>query len=254
MAAVGRSVQFRGIDKVIQAYDNMQVAPWALYQGTQLLAKSEQSDMEGGKALLSELLNSLDNPDNVATYTLCVFDDLKPGEKIKSGTKWDGSFNFKLADTMQDYKAQRMSGIADNSQRLTAIEEKLERLLNPAPDDDQKPSGVGGLPDFLMEMLDHPQVRDAIATRGVQFIDNIMGFLTRKPAPVVPFVSPSNIPAKVGAAPQAVDSAQMQKIQHALELLMPVDPQLGDHLLTLAEKAHADPAKYQQVIGMLNYL
>lgn len=244
MAAVGRSVQFRGIEKVLSAYDNMQVAPWALFSGSQLLAKSEATEIESGKALLSQLLNDLNNDDNVATYTLCVYDDLAEGEKIKNKTPFDGSFNFKLNDTMNDYKAQRNAGIGQVAERLAAIEAKLEKG-NEAFEDEPESSSPWG---HIGKIMDHPEVQKAIAGRFVAILDGITNMFTPKAAPL----SPSAV--GIGSVAPQLSQEQTAKLNQALQYLMSADPQLGDHLLTIAIIAKNDPQKYSQLITMLNVL
>src|SRR4029077_12155374 len=99
MPTVGKSVQFRGIDTAVDAYKNQDVPKWGLFQGTQFLSKYEGSNIQEGAELLEAFLRALDlrTADN-CTYTLCVYDGLPDGEKIRSNTKYDGSFNFRLVD------------------------------------------------------------------------------------------------------------------------------------------------------------
>jgi hypothetical protein len=248
MSAVGRSVQFRGIENVIQAYESNDVAPWALFQGSQLLAKCEGVDLESNKELLSQLLNRLNNDDNIATYTLCVYDDLKTGEKIKNNTKYDGSFNFKLNDTMNDYKAQRQNGIGQISERLAAIEARLEKnnegIENEPEEKEFSPWGAIG------KLIDHPDVQRAIAGKFVAILDGLTNLLPGKGAP---FLSPS-YPAQIGSVAKSLSPDQTAKLNQALQYLSEVDPQLGDHLLAIGIIAKHDPNKYAQLIGMINLL
>jgi hypothetical protein len=248
MAAVGRSVQFRGIENVIIAYESNDVAPWALFQGSQLLAKSEGTDMEGGKELLSALLNRLNNEDNVATYTLCVYDDLKPGEKIKNNTKYDGSFNFKLNDTMNDYKAQNKSGIGAAMERIAALEQKLLEKNHESIENEPEEKTAWG---HIGKLIEHPDVQKAIASKFVSILDGLTNFLSGK---VPTFVSPSNI-AQIGAVtPQPLAPDQVAKLNTALQYLSAADPLLGDHLLAIGIVAKHDVNKYNQLIGMINLL
>lgn len=244
--SLGRSVQFRGIDNVLRAYESNAVAPYALFQGTQLLSKSEDQSLENNKALLSELLNRLNNEDNVATYTLCVYDDLKDGEKIKNNTKYDGSFNFKLNDSMQDYKSQRSAGMGAIMERLEAIEANQNRKNEIEETEPEEKSGWAA----IGKLIEHPDVQRAIAGKFVAILDGITNLF---PGANKVFPSPS-FPAQIGAVTKTLSGEQTEKLNHAIEFLSTVDPLLGDHLYSIAVVARQDPAKYNSIISMINLL
>jgi len=245
MAAVGRSVQFRGINNVLTAYESNQIAPWALFQGTQLLAKSELNDLEANKALLSELLNRLNNEDNIATYTLCVYDDLKESEKIKSNMPFDGSFNFKLNDSMENYKTEKHNAIGAIMQKIEALETRLmEKEKDDDEPEDKTPWGAIG------KLIDHPDVQKAIAGKFVAILDGITNLF---PGGGKAFLSPS-YPAQIGAVTASLSADQTVKVNQAIEYLSLVDPLLGDHLFKIALVAKTDIEKYNQIVAMTKLL
>lgn len=92
--AISNSVQFRGEDQVLAAYQKRNVPAWALFCNKQFLFKYEGKSLVEGLSQLREYLNMMS--DSVAVLTLCVYEDLPAKAKIKSNTACDGSFNFTL--------------------------------------------------------------------------------------------------------------------------------------------------------------
>lgn len=246
--SVGRSVQFRGVDNVLRAYENMAVGPWALFQGTQLLAKNDEKEIESGKALLNELLNTLNAEDNVATYTLCVYDDLKPGEKIKSGTKYDGSFNFKLNNNYADYQAQKIGSAQALQERISGLEKKIDAYFASPVENESEAEKIGSAGPWAMigKLLENPDIQQGIATRVLGIIDGVSAMFAK------PFVSPS-VPARIGAVDEG-DQDQMVMAINAFNFLCTADPDFGTHLSAIAKVAKENPEKYSQLIGMIKFL
>lgn len=239
MPTVGKSVQFRGIDNAVKAYENMEIPRWGLFQGSQFLMKYNGTNMKEGAELLEQYLNALDlRSADSNTYTLCIYDT---AEKINSATKYDASFNFRLVDNIDGHQANKYSGI--NEQRLSGIEEKLNQLL-PQDDEIEELTPAAQLWATVGKILEHPQIQQALAQKLVGVIDgigNTVGAMFRQPA-------------AIGSAPAANVQDENQRLQQAVNILAAIDPQLGTHLLQLATVAQSDPEKYNSLIGMLKLL
>lgn len=239
MPTVGKSVQFRGIDNAIKAYENMEIPRWGLFQGSQFLMKYNGTNMKEGAELLEQYLNALDlRSADSNTYTLCIYDT---AEKINSATKYDASFNFRLVDNIDGHQANKYAGI--NEQRLSGIEEKLNQLL-PQDDEIEELTPAAQLWATVGKILEHPQIQQALAQKLVGVIDgigNTVGAMFRQPA-------------AIGSAPAANVQDENQRLQQAVNILAAIDPQLGTHLLQLATVAQSDPEKYNSLIGMLKLL
>jgi len=239
--AFSKSVQFRGIKNVVKAYQNKKVPQWGLFQGTQFLEKYEGDDTDEGATLLRDYLDALDQRSNdTNTYTLCVY-EVSAGTKITSATKYDASFNFRIADTIEDHLQSKVSGVFET--RITGIEDKLNQLLSdPEPEEMTVKDQLFGA---LGKILEVPQVQQALAAKLLGLIDGIGNTVTGIFTPAVP-------PRAIGhARPQTNVDEENKKLQEAVTILCEVDPQLGTNLLKLAGIAKADPSKYNLLITML---
>ena len=163
-----------------------------------------------------------------------------PAGKINSSTKFDASFNFRLADTIEDHLSSKMAGVYED--RIKGLEEKINELSQP---EEEEMTPQGQMWAMVGKILEHPQVQQAIAGKILGFIDGLGSTLSGV------FKQPAQR-AAIGATSTAQD--ENQKLQQAVNILVTVDPQLGTHLLKLAEVAQADPSKYEQLIGMLKLL
>jgi hypothetical protein len=246
----GRSVQFRGIDNVVGAYENMAIPKWGLFQSNQFLGKYDGDSVDEGAKLLEQMLQAFDlRSADTVTYTLCVYDGLAAGEKIKSTTKYDGSFNFRLVDTIDGHNQQRQIGATSLENRIAGLEQQLQQALADKEVIEDAEPELSPVMQMLMKIVEHPQVQQKIAGVAVQFMDKITDgigrMLSRNPVAKVAGVETAKI--------NDVENENV-KLQSAINILAEIDPQLGTHLLKLAEVAKADPAKYNGMISMLNLL
>src|SRR5882672_6091561 len=232
MASV-RSVQFKGVTDVVQAYESQGIARFALFHGTQLLLKNDEDDLLAGKELLSVYLNRIKRSSGV--YTLCVYDDLSKDAKIKSNTPFDGSFNFQCMDIddMSHPYSQLKEEMREMRDTFTGYMEKQ----NEEKEGDGEPEKMGGVMGMLGKILENPTIQQAIAAKVVSFIDKIfpggMGTMNQQ--------LPSGA-SGMGSVPG--DGAdQIQKIGEAVDFLFTVDPLLGDHLQQVADIARKSPEK-----------
>jgi hypothetical protein len=252
-------VQFKGIQKILKAYESKQIPCWAIWYGSNLFDSyywdaddDLRPDMEQGKQLLKSVLTEVDDIDGVSTYTLKVYDGLKKGEKIKSNTPYDASFNFKLLEREESAPYRERSYRDEERDKkileLEAMVKTLTEKLNAeeSEDEDEKPEGLMGMLGAVLKM---PAVEQALAGAISQGVQGLM-------AKVMPINNP--VPQALGriaGVPEpAADSPadQEEKMQNALDTLYPLDPLLGDHLLKLAGIAEKNPGQYKMLIEMLN--
>lgn len=245
MPTVGKSVQFRGINNAVNAYSNMEIPRWGLFQGSQFLMKYSGTNMKEGAQLLEDYLNALDlRSADTNTYTLCIYDS---ADKITSASKYDASFNFRLVDNIDGYRENKISGSLE--MRIAGMEQKLNEVLTPAEDEPEELSPMQQIVTTLGKILEHPQIQQVLATKLVGIIDGVSntvsGLFSAQPLPV----------AAIGTVqPVPVPGSENQKLQEALNILADIDPMLGSHLLQLAVVAKSDPEKYNSLIGMLKLL
>jgi len=263
-------IQFLGIESVLKAYEMNDVAPWAIYQGNQFLFHDESGEVSEGSTRLREILEMIRTSSNSkAIYTLKVYDDLKEGQKIKSDTPFSGSFNFRMSELefyndsegrINPYPGNTKQSIEELKHLVTALTEKVNDMQAEKDEEDEteKKSSVGAM---LGAVLEDPAfigaIGQAIGAKIVQFIN---GISLGKGAPVLPMAPGS--PAKIaGTSPEPVpvtdpsidhNQEQLTKMNHAVQIMYQVDPNLGDHLMQLAEIARDNPKKFLGLIAMLN--
>jgi len=242
MPTLSKSVQFRGIDNAIKAYENMKIPRWGLFQGSQFLMKYEGRDMNEGADLLQQYLESLDQRSaDGNTYTLCIYDT---DQKINSATKYDASFNFRLTDNINEHMQTKLSGVMET--RISGIEEKLNQLLAD-PEEEEELTPKDQFFAAIGKVLEHPQIQQLLAQKLVSIIDGVGNTVSG-------IFKPAQLPtAAIGATktPGPDVEAENAKLQQAITMLIEVDPQLGTNLLKLAGIAVADPSKYNLMITML---
>lgn len=227
------SIQFKGIDGVINAYENRKVAAWSLWQGKQFMFKYEGNDLEQGAEQLQATLDLLAESTN-AIYTLKVYEDL-PGHKIKSNTPDDGSFNFKINGDEQAITQNQYGVIRNNNaiaDRLTAIEQKLNEQEEYVDVPEENKLGVIG------DIISHPVIQP--------FVSQIIAAL---------FAKKSDAPAPPQMQRVAISGINDDaEITAAIADLKQYDGQLAAHLVKLAALAKSSPDSFKFLLTTLDSL
>lgn len=237
------SIQFKGIEGVVTAYENRNVPAWSLWQGKQFMFKYEGPDLEQGAEQLEKTLEMLSESSN-AIYTLKVYEDV-PGGKIKSNTPDDGSFNFKInADTQLVTQNQYASLKHNNAiaERLAAIEERLNEREEENDEPEENRLGMIGT------ILEHPALQPIIT----QVLANI--FTTKKSDAAAPPQTASVVPMQPVQRAAINGVHDDAKILQAINDLKAHDERLADHLAKLASIAKNDPGSFNFLIATLDNL
>jgi hypothetical protein len=231
------SIQFRGIESVITAYENREVGPWGLFNGKQFLFKYEGSDVSEGSNTLRTLLEEISKTSN-AVYTLKVYEEIVGG-RIKENTPSDGSFNFKLDAPEQLERAQQYIGYSQtNKELLQRIEELEERLAERDEPETENKLGVIG------EIIGHPTIQPLVQT----LLQSI--FAPKQPAQVPQQQQPvNNVPMQRVSLNGINDDARLTQ---AVQALSECDPQLTEHLEKLARLAQDSPDSFKFLIATLD--
>lgn len=224
------SIQFKGIDGVLNAYENREVAPWSLWQGKQFMFKYEGKDITEGAEHLRQTLELLGESSN-AVYTLKVYEDF--AGKIKSNTPDDGSFNFKINGEEQALTQAQYSTLRNSN----AIAERLERIearLNEREEEEEEeePSRLG----VIGEIISHPAIQPLV--QGL--LSNVLG---------IGKASESAPQMQRAAIAGVHDDA---KIMEAVNDLKQHDTKLAEHLAKLAELAKTSPDSFKFLIATLD--
>lgn len=224
------SVQFKGLESVIAAYENREVPAWSLWQGKQFMFKYEGSDISEGSTQLHATLEMLAQSSN-AIYTLKVYEDL-PGGKIKNNTPDDGSFNFKLNLEGQEITNNQYAVVRNNNALLEEIREMKAQIAAMQEEEEEEPQSKLGL---IGEILNDPGISQIVQPLIMKFLG--IG------SPEAP------LQRAVGSISGTNDD---DILNNAITFLKSVDPQLPKHLSKLAEIAKNDPPTFQFLLQTLD--
>lgn len=225
------SIQFKGVEKVLEAYDNRQVAAWSLFQGKQMIFKHEGSDMQEAAENLQQCLNMLDSSTN-AIYTLKIYED---ADKIKSNTPDDGSFNFRLNMESQEPGLGAISRANNNNEilsKLNALEERLNQQEEEEGEEDDSP-----LNNLISGIMGNPALQPVVTQLLTNLAANLLSKKVSAPAPV--------------AAVAGIATDPEQRLAQALQILKSKDPNLADNLYKLASIAEKQPEQFAMLLSML---
>ncbi len=204
---MAKAIQFRGIDNVLTAYDNVKVEAWSIWNDKQFLTKGI------GKDTLETFLQALDEGQSKGMYTLRVYEEIDNVRDIKAKTDYDGSFNFILNEYGPGPANERNSKILD---RLGAIEQKLD---GNEPEEEKETLG-----SIAMGLLKEP-------AQLAQMIDIGRALLGLQPMyGQQAYQQLPSINNAIGATP--TDNGE--RIGKALIILEKNDPKLVEHLEKLA--------------------
>jgi len=230
----GASVQFYGIDDVMQAAENLKCSCWGIYINGRLFSKYEDTDMPAALSLLQSNLEILQRSNSNGTYTLKFF-ELQKGQppKINDRSVCDaGSFNFKLIEPEErEQSLQKFSGINLYTKQLEERLKKLENETETIPE----PETIGSA---LIELIKKPEdfaitVNTVRALFGlpVQNIGMITGIRT--------------------GTESLTEDEKLQRTANAMDSLEKHDPNLVIHLEKLSKMAEETPDKFKVLLSML---
>jgi hypothetical protein len=229
------SVQFKGIDAVLEAFQNRDVPSWSLWQGKQFMFKCEGESMNDSLIQLDTILQTLAKSSN-AIYTLKVYEDLGKGVKIKSNTPDDGSFNFKLNFDSQEITGSQYSALRNQSgieQRLGKIEELLIRQAEEEEEEEEEEprSSLG----IIGEIVNDP----GLAPIVVPLISKLLGI--------------GNISMPQQMQPVArIAGIDEDELTEAIRILKEHDPNISAHLMKLAQIAQNDKDTFNFLLKTLD--
>lgn len=132
------SIQFIGVENVLNAFNSRGAEFWSLWQGKQFLFKGVGADD------LQTVLDSLINSGTVAIYTLKVYDDVNDLSELKSKTECDGSFNFRINEIENKPVALNTEPLYRIAARLDEIEEKISGIETNDSDIEVKENNIVG--------------------------------------------------------------------------------------------------------------
>lgn len=231
------SVQFYGIDAVINAFENRGAEAWAI-------CNNKMFNFRGiGADTLKTFLQMLMEGGTSALYTLRVYDDIEDEKNIKDTTPADGSFNFRLNEKTE-YIPGAMNGMRQSNNedkilaKLDALEKRFEDL------EEKEPESKLGL---IGEIMEHPTIGPMMP----KIIETIAGFFMKPGIPTQNYL-PSNYNeiANHNASINGIDENKI--INDAILELKKYDTNLGSHLQKLVVIAKTDPGTFKMFLNLLD--
>lgn len=225
------SVQFIGSDAVLKACENRNCPAWSLWQGRQFMFKHDASTVDDAINALQEVLEMIGESTN-AIYTLKVYEDLKPGTKIKENTPADGSFNFRLNNPEQMITNSQYSRQVGMNQVLSELNAIKLQLAEKEEEEEEEETDTEKTLGKIGDLMNNPVV--------MQLASMFLGKTIQLPAPA---------PGSLGNV-----GDQETKIKNALVVLKEHDARLGDHLEKLAAIAVSKKESFLFLINTLDQM
>ncbi len=239
------SVQFTGIDNIIEAFEANDIPYFGVFAGKSLIFKNPTRGEEAiedtfeASELLRSFLYKLNKGSN-AVYTLKLYENI-PAGGITDKTPANFSINFRLnlegmymtPDKAVQYE-QKQNQQSEILAELKALRMKVETMEGTDEEEEEKNPIIGAL-------TNNPEVMNALVMAAVGAITGIISkFAPQQPINMKPAINGI-----------LEEPTEQQKIDKAIEVLSQSTPNLGDSLLILAKMSIDNPQQYKWLLGML---
>lgn len=254
------SVQFKGINAAVQAYEHNDVPSFAIVCGKDILYQWIGEDITEGSALLRGYLDLLKEAHSDAAYQLRIYAE-PPGRWIKSSDPCNFSFKFKLYadEEALDYRGL-YSVKGDMEKRLQFLESFYNNTKEAEEEAEaEAEAGVlGKVGKIVGTMLENPEMQKMIIGAVWNFTNKITSnFFGAKPAPA----TVNGVPDQNTTVNMAQDDSQQlyenmpedqrKMLDLAVPILLKHDPKFGEHLYKLAIMCRDNPTQYAFASSML---
>jgi hypothetical protein len=241
------SVQFTGVENIIEAFEANDIPYFAVFAGKSLIFKNPTRGEEAiqdtfeASELLRSWLYKLNKGSN-AVYTLKLYENI-PAGGITDKTPANFSINFRLnlegmymtADKAVQYE-QKQNQQSEILAELKALRMKVETMEGTDDDDEEEE-----INPIIGALTKNPELMNTIVMAAVSAITGMLGqFAVQKPIIMKPAIN--------GVTDEPTEQ---QKIDKAIEVLSQSTPNLGDSLLILAKMSIDNPQQYKWLLGML---
>lgn len=249
--ANGNTVMFRGVDRVIEAYEYNKVPSWSIACGREVPFTYEGDSIVEGADTLRQCLEMLKESGTESTFVLRVYKEVKG--QIMSNTPYKNSFPFKLWDEEDTgaYTGPRNMRYHLEG-RIAKLEKELEESKAALPETEHSTGIVNGIQGMLAGILERKEVQDLLVGRVIGIVDNVCSmFGIKRPAAVAGVPADHPKTGSTDEAYKAMSEEERVKLNEAMSILLTHDPQLGTNLYKLACILRDSPAKYKMYASML---
>jgi hypothetical protein len=244
------AVHFRGIESVVTAYRSNRVGPWAIHNGKCVLFSSEDvgiDDVESGAEQLRGILKLMAGNGSESKMMLAVY-KIDEQTEITNKTEFFRSFNFTLYGVDEESPYVRRGSMISQeiNQRMDRLEALVLKLVEEEEEEEEEKEP--GLMGVLNGLSKNPQVMQVVTG----FIMNKLGIVPPGgQLGKVAGMDNKSVGSMQSAPSNVLNQEQTEKAQRAIEILVGLDPDLGDHLLKIADIAKNQPVKYKMFASML---
>lgn len=239
-----RAVQFKRADEVVQAYVNRKVPAFAIYCGKQFLFWESPANLEEGERALEEYLQLLEKAQGSGIYSLVLYEDVEPGDRIRSNMPYDGSFNFQFRENYGQY-SQRPD-FSENREILSKLEAMQMEIQSLKEEKDEEVNE-----DAIGRVLNNPVIQRL--PEILQSLPEVIGaikamFRSENPAPMRAVPGEHDIPAsqKISGIvfKDPNNMTDDEKLQEAIRILREKTKDLPALLYKLAMLSIKNPIQY----------
>jgi hypothetical protein len=241
------SVQFTGIDNIIEAFEANDIPYFAVFAGKSLIFKNPtrgEEAIEDTFQAANELRSFLFklNKGSNAVYTLKLYENI-PAGGITDKTPANFSINFRLnlegmymtADKAVQYE-QKQNQQSEILAELKALRMKVETMEGTDEEEETNP--------IIGALTSNPELMSSLVLAAVGAITGIIN----------KFAPQQQQQIKMQPAINGINNeepTEQQKIDKAIEVLSQSTPNLADSLLILAKMSIDNPQQYKWLLGML---
>lgn len=244
MASISRSVQFKGKENVLRAFEMKKVCSWSLWCSTQLLHSCHAKNMDEGLQELAAILDMYMIEPTPAVYTLRIHSpqSLKKTENhLSDRTPFDGSFNFQLVTDQQLHPSSNgdsamLKMIYD---KLTMQDERIRELE--AEDEDGDDDAIGQ----IQRVMQIPGVSEVVGA----LVGGLFG-KANAPQAIAGIASPVNEVEKLDEQKDGDQLYISESVVNSLAILMRNVPNFDEHLATLASASNKNPSGFLSKLKM----
>lgn len=230
------AIQLIGKQQVIEAYTNLEVDVWAIFQSKYLMTKG------AGVTMLEQFLQMLSKNGAGAIYTIKIYEDLDDPRQVKEKTEASGALNFKFntQDFIDDENPQYLNKLENYKlyQEIQGLKKQIEEMGSYKEPETLEQAAIGllGNPGELAALV--MAVKELFRPGST-------------PAPHIPQ------PAQLGNINKGMNVEQLtddnrQRLANALDVLGEKDPKIIEHLEKLASLAKNNPSQFQLLIMTLD--
>jgi len=240
------TIQFFGIDRVIEIYNNRDIKAWSISQGKDFMFRGI------GEDLLRETLEALKNGFTNPIYTLKVYDGITEDNQIKSNVAHDGCFNFKVDLPIEMQGMQGMGSYGNTGYPLLKENQDLRKRLE-ALEQKQTAEAVDPpeetLGSVLIDLLKNPDSLVTLYNVGLSMMGKPP--MPHPPRAIggVPGQQAQEVPVMI--IHEDTDPGTLDKIAAAINKLGEKDPKIVEHLEKLARLSETNTAMFNILINQL---